>query len=103
MILENHTLALELRAPNGSAISTEAIHVTDTDYLQAIASECGEEDELSTDTAAEDVLDSGDLSAKQQLLEEFEEDDAPWAQPAPAREPVRFQISVTLKDEWAIP
>lgn len=29
-------LALELRAPNGSVIATESIHITDTDYLLAI-------------------------------------------------------------------
>jgi hypothetical protein len=96
-------LALEIRAPNGSVIATESIHVTDTDYLLAIAREQDEEDELSGDVAPEDVLEAEDLAALDQQLEELEEDDPPWAQPAPQREPARFQISVTLKDEWAIP
>ena len=96
-------LALELRAPDGSVIATESIYVADTDYLQAIDSERDEEDEFPTDVASEDLLDSDDRAALQQQLEEFEEDYPPWVQPAPEREPVRFQISVTVKDEWAIP
>jgi len=96
-------LALELRAPNGSVIATETIHITDTDYLQAIAKERGEEDELPTDGASEDDLDSDDLAAMAEQVEEFEEDHPLWIQPAPEREPARFQISVTLKDEWAVP
>jgi hypothetical protein len=92
-------LALELRAPNGSVIATERISISDTDYLQAIGSEHDEEDEFSRDVASEDVLDPAVL---EQQLEEFEED-APWLQPSPEREPARFQISVTLQDEWAIP
>lgn len=96
-------LALELRAPNGSVIATEHIHVTDTDYLLAIAREQDEEDELSADGGPDDALVAEDLAALEEQLEELEEDYPPWAQPGPQREPARFQISVTLKDEWAIP
>ena len=96
-------LALELRAPNGSVIATERIYITDTDYLLAIASECDEEDEFPADDASENIHDSDDLAALKQQLEEFEEDYPPWLQPAPERDPSRFQISVTLQDEWAIP
>jgi hypothetical protein len=89
--------ALELHAPNGSVIATESIFVTDTEYLLAIDSERAEEDAL------ESLVDPDDLAALEQDLEEFEEDHPPWAQPATAREPVRFQVSVTLKEEWEIP
>ena len=91
-------LALELRAPNGSVIATERISISDTDYLQAIGCEPDEEEEFP-DGASDDVFDPAVL---EQQLEEFEED-PPWLQPAPEREPARFQISVTLQDEWSIP
>jgi len=100
---QHEALALELQAPNGSVVATESIFITDTDYLLAIDSEREEEDASSPVVAPEDVLDSDDLAALELELEEFEEDHPPWAQPATEREPVRFQISVTLKDEWAIP
>jgi hypothetical protein len=96
-------LALELRAPNGSVIATESIYVTDTDYLIAVGSQRDEEDELPSDAAVEEGLDSDDLSAIEDLLVEFEEDHPPWVQQTTERDPVRFQISVTLRDQWAIP
>ena len=100
---QHEALILELHAPNGSVIATESIYVTDTDYLRAMDSEPDKEDASPPVVALEGVLDPDDLAALEQELEELEEDHPPWAQPAPAREPVRFQISVTLKDEWAIP
>jgi len=100
---QHEALALELHAPNGSVIATESIFVTDTDYLLAIGSEPDEDDASAPVVALDDVLDPDDLAALEHELEEFEEDHPPWAQPAMEREPVRFQISVTLKDEWAIP
>ena len=95
-------LALELRAPNGSVIATDSIFVTDTDYLLAIGSEPDEEDASPPVVEVEGVLDPDDLAALEHELLEFEEDHPPWAQSAPAREPARFQISVTLKDQWAV-
>ena len=100
---QHEALALELHAPDGSVIATESITVTDTDYLRAIGSEPDEEDASPPVVAWEGVLDSDDLAALEHQLEEFEEDHPPWAQPATERESVRFQVSVTLKDEWAIP
>lgn len=94
-------LALELRAPNGSVIATESIFITDTDYLQAIGSGRDEEDEFPTDVASENAFDSDDPAFLEQQLQEFEEEH--WLQPAPEREPARFQISVTLQNEWSIP
>jgi hypothetical protein len=100
---QHDALAFELRATDGSVIPTESIHVTDTEYLLAIARERDEEDESSPDVRPEDVLDSDDLAALEEQLAEFEEDHPPWLPDAPEREPARFQIAVMLKDEWAIP
>lgn len=100
---QHEALALELHAPDGSVIATESITVTDTDYLLAIGSDPFEEDTSPPVDALEGVLDSDDLAALERELEAFEADHPPWAQPATEREPVRFQISVMLKDEWAIP
>ena len=100
---QHEALAFELHAPNGSVIPTESIFVTDTEYLLAIGREADEEDTSPPIDGLEGVLDADDLDALVDQLEEFEEDHPPWAQSATEREPARFQISVTLKDEWSIP
>ena len=94
-------LALELRAPNGSVIGTEGIHVTDTEYLLNIDRERQDEDESLEESGTEDDLDFD--SALEDLAEEFEADHPPWASEGPERPPARFQLYVTLTDEWAIP
>ena len=76
--------------------------MTDTDYLLSIAWERDEEDESLADGELEDALDPEDLAALEDQLAELEEDHPPWAQ-RPEREPARFQLSVRLKNEWAIP
>ena len=94
-------LALELRAPNGSVIGTEGIHVTDTEYLLNIDRERDEEDESLPESGAEDTMLSE--SALEDLAEEFEADHPPWLSQGPERPPARFQLHVTLTNEWAIP
>jgi hypothetical protein len=101
---QHAALALELRAPNGAVIETEDISVLDAEYLLAIGFEADEEDELTmVDDAPGESLDPDDAAVVEEMLEDFEQDHPHWLQPAPDREPVRFQISVTLKDEWVIP
>lgn len=93
---QEQALGMELHAPDGSVIPTEDIYVVDTEYLLAIAKECEEEDD-------DIVLSDEDQAAVDEMLEEWEDDHPPWAQPEPEREPERFQIHVRLVDQWAIP
>jgi len=96
-------LALELRAPNGEVIPTDDIRVTDTEWLLTIDRERDEEDEPST----EDAMDSGQapevLADMVDQLAEWVVEHPPWLPEPPARPPARFQLSVTLIDEWSIP
>jgi hypothetical protein len=95
---QEEALAMELRAPDGSVIPTTDIYVLDTEYLIAIGREAEEEDE-----SAEIVLSEEDQAAVDEMLAEWEEDHPPWAQQEPEREPERYQIHVTLVDQWSIP
>lgn len=95
--------ALELRAADGSVIPTESIHITDTEYLLALGRECEEEDEALGDGASENAMDREVEAALEELLAKFDEEHPPWARDEPEREPARFQISVTLLNDWAIP
>ena len=97
-------LALELRAPDGSVIPTDDIYVSDTEYLIKIGQEAFEEDENELANAPLDHgLSPDDLKALEDDLAQLEQDFPPWMADEPAREPVRFQISVMLKNEWSIP
>ena len=51
---------------------------------------------------AQDALDPDNLAGVEELLEEFEKDHPPCAKHGPAREPVRFQLYVRLKNQWSI-
>ena len=95
-------LAMELRAPDGSVIPTEDIYVTDTEYLISIGNEAAEEDEIGPDVPLEDLLHPDDFAAFEEHLEELEEREK-WAPDEPEKEFPRFQVSVTLSNEWAIP
>lgn len=96
-------LELELRGPNGTVIPTESIYIADTEYLQRIGMERDEEDEAPAEGSTEVGLDPDILAALEDQLAEFEREHRPWLPEEPDRPPVRFQISVTLTDEWAIP
>ena len=100
---QHEAAAFELRASDGSVIPTDSIHVTDTLYLLRIDDEREEEEEEAFLTIAtlDDDPDT-DLVALEEQIEEFEER-APWLPARPERDLARFQISVTLKNEWAIP
>jgi hypothetical protein len=95
-------LALELRAPNGKVILTDGIHVTDTEFLLAIDRERDGEEDTSTQDAIDDGLDPDLLADLEDQLAELVAEE-PWLPEAPARPPARFQLSVTLVDEWSIP
>jgi hypothetical protein len=92
-------LALELRAPNGDVIPTDDIHVTDTELLLAIDRELNEEEESSTEDAIDGDQDHDFLDQ----LAEWVVEHPSWLPEPPARPPARFQLSVTLIDEWSIP
>jgi hypothetical protein len=94
-------LALELRAPNGAVIPTYDIHVTDTEWLLAIDRERDVDEESSTKDATDDGLTPDFLAALEERAESEVEE--PWLPEAPGRPPARFQLSVTLIDEWSIP
>ena len=100
---QHEALALELRASDGSVIPTESIYVTDTFYLLRIDDERDEEELFMTIATRNDDPNAYDMTQLEEQLEEFAEERAPWLPEPPPREPVRFQIAVTLKDEWAIP
>lgn len=95
-------LALELRAPNGEVIPTEDIYMQDTEYLLAIGAEAEEENRVE-DPALGESLEAEALQLVEELRAQIDEDHPPWAPQLPEREPVRFQIYVSLKDEWSIP
>jgi hypothetical protein len=95
------SLALELRAPDGTVILTEDIHVRDTHYLMAIADECEDEEADFGDSGPEGLVD--DPADVEELLADFDLEPEPWEQEQPEREPVRFQLHVMLQNEWSIP
>ena len=95
-------LSLELRASSGAVIPTEHIHVRDTEFLLAIDGARDEEHEVSVDAALEDAIDPDDFAATEETIAQFDEDHRPWEQPGPERDPARFQLSVSLTDQWAI-
>jgi hypothetical protein len=92
-------LALELRAPNGEVIPTDDIHVTDTEWLLAIDRErYGDtEDAMDVDQDTDFLADAVDQVA------EWVVEHPSWLPEPPERPFARFQISVTLVDEWSIP
>jgi hypothetical protein len=95
-------LDLELRAPNGNVIPTDSIYVRDTEYLLALADQVDDDDASPSDLATDSVVDGdGDAVLEEQL--ELEEDHPSWARPAAEREPVRFQLYVSLVDKWSMP
>lgn len=96
-------LELELRGPNGTVIPTESISIADTEHLQRIGMERDREDEPPTENSTDVSLDPDILAALEDQLAEFDREHPPWLPQEPERPPVRFQISVTLTDEWAIP
>jgi len=99
---QHDALALELRAPDGSGIPTDSIYVTDTFYLRRIDDDREEEEEepfITIVTPGDDP--NADYTTR--LEEQLEEERAPWLPEPQEREPVRFQIAVTLQNEWAIP
>jgi hypothetical protein len=94
-------LALELRAPDGTAIRTEEIWVRDTEFLQSIADECDEEEAAVMGQVK--PIGAEDQSLIEELLAELEEDNPRWVSDGLEREPVRFQVHIRLRDECAIP
>ena len=97
------SLALELRAPDQRVIPTEDIWIRDTEFSQAIGTECdSHEEESLTDLTLAEGSDP-DLEAFEAQLMELAEDPPPWVSEGPPREFPRFQLYVRLKDEWSIP
>lgn len=96
-------LALELRAPNGEVIPTDDIHVTDTEFLLAIDRERDEEAESAMEDDSDDDPDSVLAADLEDQLAALVVERPPWLPEAPHRPPARFQLSVTLTDEWSIP
>jgi hypothetical protein len=96
-------LALELRAPNGEVIPTDDIHVTDTEWLLAIDRERHGEEESSTEDAMDGGQDPDFLADAVDQLAEWVVEHPSWLPEPPERPFARFQISVTLIDEWSIP
>lgn len=96
-------LALELRAPNGEVIPTDDIHVTDTEFLLAIDRERDEAQESSTEDAINGGQDPDFLADFVDELAELAVEHPSWLPEAPERPPARFQLSVTLTNEWSIP
>ena len=93
-------LELELRGPDGCRIETETIHVTDTQYLLAIADHASPEDER----------DEEPLTPEQQAeIEEFvaawkeeHEGDLDLSQDEEVELP-RYQLQVRLVDDRSVP
>ena len=96
-------IALELRAPNGQVIRTDDIHVTDTEFLLAIDRERDEEEESSSEDTINGGLDPDFLADPEDQLAEHASEHPSWRPEAPERPFARFQLSVTLIDEWSIP
>jgi hypothetical protein len=95
-----NALALELHAADGTVIPTEDIHIVDT---EALLSRDRELKDVSDDDDLDEGLDAEADAAAAELLAAWEEDHPAWLQQGPKRPPARFQISVTLINEWAIP
>ena len=101
---QNHydALAMELHTSDGVAIPTDDIWVTDTECLIAMGQEADEEDEMPLSAEAEARVEAA-VKEIEEHLRELDKNSPPWLPEAPERVPVRFQLSVLIKNQWSIP
>ena len=98
-------LELELRGPDGAVIPTEDVDVRDTEFLLSLAGEEHERDwwdDLDAMAGEAPDLDAAPLD-ESDLLDEPEFDWAAELEEFEEREFPRYQITVVLRDEAAIP
>ena len=105
-------LQLELRGPNGAVIPTESIGVQDTEFLLSLnepleEADCGDGRLSSVTEAGFPESADRDLALFEDSFDDLESLEADFCDIAAEawKEPVfpRFQIHVSLRDEWSIP